>query len=69
MSFIEFRYAGDDVELGACEIRLTSIDADGYQSGYDRDLARAAYVTVLVPVIASGGAWPARSLVWCLHPR
>ena len=44
------------VELGAGEILLTSMDADGHQAGYDLDLTRAISEAVPVPVIASGGA-------------
>jgi cyclase len=44
------------VELGAGEIMLTSIDADGYRAGYDIELTRAISEAVSVPVIASGGA-------------
>jgi cyclase len=44
------------VELGAGEILLTSIDADGTQKGYDIELTRAVARAVNVPVIASGGA-------------
>lgn len=43
-------------ELGAGEILLTSIDADGVQNGYDIPLTRAVAEAVNVPVIASGGA-------------
>ena len=43
-------------ELGAGEILLTSMDADGRQEGYDLDLTRAISQAVPVPVIASGGA-------------
>lgn len=43
-------------ELGAGEILLTSMDADGTKSGYDIELTRAVSVAVDVPVIASGGA-------------
>lgn len=42
--------------LGAGEILLTSMDADGTQSGYDLELTRAVARSVRVPVIASGGA-------------
>lgn len=42
--------------LGAGEILLTSIDRDGTQDGYDRDLTRQVADAVPVPVIASGGA-------------
>lgn len=44
------------VELGAGEILLTSMDADGHRAGYDIELTRAISETVSVPVIASGGA-------------
>jgi len=44
------------VELGAGEILLTSMDADGHQAGYDLELTRAISEAVPVPVIASGGA-------------
>jgi len=44
------------VELGAGEILLTSMDADGTQLGYDCALTRAISDSVSVPVIASGGA-------------
>ncbi|NUM49426.1 MAG: imidazole glycerol phosphate synthase subunit HisF, partial [Anaerolineales bacterium] len=44
------------VELGAGEILLTSMDADGTLAGYDVALTRAVAEAVNVPVIASGGA-------------
>ena len=44
------------VALGAGEILLTSMDADGTKDGYDIDLTRAVSEAVNVPVIASGGA-------------
>ncbi|MCL5024898.1 MAG: imidazole glycerol phosphate synthase subunit HisF [Chloroflexi bacterium] len=44
------------VELGAGEILLTSMDADGTQAGYDLELTAAVSAAVPVPVIASGGA-------------
>ena len=43
-------------ELGAGEILLTSMDADGTKDGYDIPLTRAVSEAVDVPVIASGGA-------------
>jgi cyclase len=43
-------------ELGAGEILLTSIDADGTRAGYDLELTRAVAEAVNLPVIASGGA-------------
>lgn len=42
--------------LGAGEILLTSMDADGTKNGYDIELTRAVTETVNIPVIASGGA-------------
>ena len=44
------------VALGAGEILLTSMDADGTLAGYDIDLTRTIAEAVSVPVIASGGA-------------
>jgi len=43
-------------ELGAGEILLTSIDADGTKAGYDIELTRTVSESVGIPVIASGGA-------------
>ena len=44
------------VELGAGEICINSMDADGQKRGYDLELLRAISTAVQVPVIASGGA-------------
>jgi imidazole glycerol-phosphate synthase subunit HisF len=44
------------VELGAGEILLTSMDADGTLAGFDLELTRMVAEAVSVPVIASGGA-------------
>ena len=44
------------VGLGAGEILLTSMDADGTNDGYDIQLTKKVSETVNVPVIASGGA-------------
>jgi cyclase len=49
-------WATRGTELGAGEILLTSMDADGTQAGYDCPLTRAVSDAVGVPVIASGGA-------------
>lgn len=49
-------WAKKAVEMGAGEVLLTSIDADGHRSGYDIELTRAVSEAVSVPVIASGGA-------------
>lgn len=43
-------------ELGAGEILLNAMDADGTQDGFDLELLRAVRREVTVPVIASGGA-------------
>src|SRR5687767_8159445 len=42
--------------LGAGEILLNSMDADGTQAGFDLELIRAVRREVSVPVVASGGA-------------
>jgi cyclase len=44
------------VALGAGEIVVNSIDADGTKVGYDLELLRAISESVTVPVVASGGA-------------
>lgn len=44
------------VELGAGEIVLTSMDADGTKNGYDIPMTAAVSRRVGVPVVASGGA-------------
>lgn len=43
-------------ELGAGEIVLTSMDADGTKNGYDIEITRAVSDAVGIPVVASGGA-------------
>src|SRR5438270_9197705 len=43
-------------ELGAGEIVLTSMDADGTKAGYDLPMTRAVAGAVRIPVVASGGA-------------
>jgi cyclase len=50
------KWAVHGVELGAGEILLTSMDADGTLAGYDIGLTRTIAEAVSVPVIASGGA-------------
>jgi cyclase len=49
-------WAARAVALGAGEILLNSVDADGTRDGYDLPLIAAVRSTVTVPVIASGGA-------------
>ncbi|MCP3968336.1 MAG: imidazole glycerol phosphate synthase subunit HisF [Lentisphaerae bacterium] len=60
-------WAKRGVELGAGEILLTSMDADGTKDGYDCELTRAVSETVSVPVIASGGAGTLEHLVEVLE--
>ena len=43
-------------ELGAGEILLNSMDADGTKNGFDLELIRAVRAEISVPLIASGGA-------------
>jgi len=49
-------WAQRGVAMGAGEILLTSMDADGTRKGYDLELTQAVAEAVPVPVIASGGA-------------
>ncbi|CAN5721740.1 imidazole glycerol phosphate synthase subunit HisF [soil metagenome] len=49
-------WAAEVEALGAGEILLTSMDADGTRAGYDLELLRAVARAVRIPVIASGGA-------------
>lgn len=49
-------WAQEAVRLGAGEICLNSIDADGTQAGYELTLTRMISAAVPIPVIASGGA-------------
>ena len=51
---VEWAYKGQS--LGAGEILLTSMDADGTKDGYDLQLTKAVSSAVNIPVIASGGA-------------
>jgi imidazole glycerol-phosphate synthase subunit HisF len=44
------------VSLGAGEIVLNSIDADGTKAGFDIEITRRVSETLAVPVVASGGA-------------
>lgn len=43
-------------ELGAGEVLLNSMDADGTRAGFDLELIRAVRAVVTVPIVASGGA-------------
>src|SRR5258708_6342958 len=49
-------WAREVERLGAGEIVLTSMDADGTKNGYDLPMTRAVAAVVEVPVVASGGA-------------
>ncbi|AWE49777.1 imidazole glycerol phosphate synthase subunit HisF [Streptomyces nigra] len=49
-------WAHQAAELGAGEILLNSMDADGTKDGYDLEMIRAVRKHVTIPVIASGGA-------------
>lgn len=49
-------WAQEVARLGAGEILLTSMDADGTKDGYDLAMNRAVSESVEIPVIASGGA-------------
>jgi cyclase len=55
-------WAGRVEELGAGEILLTSMDADGTKMGYDLELTRTISERVNIPVIASGGAGTIRHI-------
>jgi cyclase len=52
--------------LGAGEILLTVMDADGTLAGYDIEITRAVAEAVSIPVIASGGAGSAEHLYQAL---
>ena len=56
-------WAKKAVELGAGELLVTSMDADGHKDGYDLPLTRAISDAVEVPVVASGGAGHPQHLV------
>jgi cyclase len=49
-------WAKEAEKLGAGEICLNSIDADGTQNGYELNLTAMISTNVHIPVIASGGA-------------
>ncbi|MCR4937530.1 MAG: imidazole glycerol phosphate synthase subunit HisF [Lachnospiraceae bacterium] len=51
---VEWAVRGE--KLGAGEILLTSMDADGTKAGFDNELTKAVSESVGIPVIASGGA-------------
>lgn len=49
-------WAVEAEKLGAGELVINSIDEDGMKNGYDIELLKAIKESVLIPVIASGGA-------------
>jgi cyclase len=49
-------WATRGAELGAGEILLNAVDADGTESGFDLELIRLIRAAVTIPVVASGGA-------------
>ena len=49
-------WVAEAMDLGAGEILLTSMDADGVQTGYDLPLTQAVAAAAPLPLIASGGA-------------
>ena len=49
-------WAQRGAELGAGEILLNAMDADGTKAGFDLELIRLVRAAVTIPVIASGGA-------------
>jgi cyclase len=53
-------WAARGAELGAGEILLNAMDADGTRDGFDLDLIRLVRAEVSIPVIASGGAGAAQ---------
>ena len=55
-------WAARAAELGAGEILLNAMDADGTQDGFDLELIRLVRAAVSIPVIASGGAGRGRAL-------
>ncbi|RJX26068.1 MAG: imidazole glycerol phosphate synthase subunit HisF [Acholeplasma sp.] len=52
--------------LGAGELVINSIDADGMKEGYDLDLLKQITSAVNIPVIASGGAGKMEDFITCL---
>ena len=50
-------------KLGAGEVLLTSMDADGTKAGYDIDMLNAVCQAVDIPVIASGGCGSIQDII------
>jgi len=55
-------WAKEVERLGAGEIVLTSMDADGTKDGYDLEITRAVAEAVTIPVVASGGCGSPRHM-------
>ena len=49
--------------LGAGEVLLTSMDADGTKAGYDIEMLNAVCKAVDIPVIASGGCGSIQDII------
>ena len=60
-------WAREAAERGAGELLMTSIDADGTQSGYDLELIGRVCDAVALPVVASGGAGGPADMVEALR--
>jgi cyclase len=60
-------WAQEAERLGAGEICLNSIDADGTQTGYELELTKLISTNVRIPVIASGGAGTPQHLLDVLN--
>ncbi len=61
------QWARQAEQLGAGEIVLNSIDADGTKSGYELLLTRMIAEAVGIPVVASGGAGKPAHILECYH--
>ena len=57
------QWAARAADLGAGEVVVNSMDADGTQEGYDLELLRAISESVTIPVVASGGAGNPRHML------
>ena len=60
-------WAQEVERLGAGEIILTSMDADGTKNGYDIPITKAVAEAVGIPVVASGGAGNAHHMLLAIQ--